>query len=195
MGSPLRALRREQIIAAARRIVADDGLESLTIAAIENAVDFSRGVITYHFRDKDEIVEAVLRSAVDEIDANLVALGGQDLDPEAQVETALRTVLQGFLDRPEAARILLSFSGRIHADPRMAAMSAELYGGYRRWSGSLIEAHGDRFAPVDADGLAGVMVGIVIGLATQTWMDPEGFDPAPALDEACAAVLARLRSG
>src|SRR5205814_9753674 len=53
----LRDLRRAQIVAAAREIVAGDGLESLTIGALEKRLGFSRGVITYHFRDKDEIVE------------------------------------------------------------------------------------------------------------------------------------------
>ena len=34
----------------------------------KHLVPFTRGVITYHFADKDEIVGAVLESVVEEID-------------------------------------------------------------------------------------------------------------------------------
>ncbi len=188
----LRALRRGQIITQARRIVAEDGLEALTIGALEKGLEFSRGVITYHFRGKDEIVEAVLLSAVAEIDARLAALSAQPLGPAEQVEAVLRTVLQGFLDHPEAGRILLSFWGRIPSSPRIREINAQLYRNYRRWSAMLISSHPQSFRAVDVEGMSGLLVGIVIGLATQTYFDPGVFDPEPALREAIASVLARL---
>ncbi len=193
--SALRALRRGQIVAAAREIVAQEGLEALTIGALERRLSFSRGVITYHFRNKDEIVEAVLQSAIDEINARLRALGGAELSPEAEVVAVLRTVLSGFLDHPEAGRILLSFWGRIPSSERIRSLNAELYRNYRRWSTVLLEKHRGVFADCDVEGLAGLLVGIVIGIATQTYFDPAAFEPERVLAEACACVLARLRRG
>lgn len=192
MPSPLRQLRRQQILDAARQIVSQDGLEALTISALEKAVDFSRGVITYHFKNKDEIVEAVLLSAVAEINERLKAVSGQSLGPGDEVKTILRTVLHGFLDHPEAGRILLSFWSQLQSNERIRRINAELYRGYRAWSAKLLEKHKDACAQVSVDGLAGVMVGLVIGLAVQTYFDPENFEPEPALEEACASVLARL---
>ena len=56
----VRDLRRAQIIAAARAIVCRDGLDALTIGALEQKLAFTRGVITYHFAGKDDIVRALL---------------------------------------------------------------------------------------------------------------------------------------
>src|ERR1700722_2409301 len=67
----VRDLRRGQILTAARRLVAEHGLEALTIGALEDRLAFTRGVITYHFANKDEIVRAVFASAIDEIDASV----------------------------------------------------------------------------------------------------------------------------
>src|SRR5688572_18339107 len=123
----VRDLRRGQIIAAARAVVAEGGLEALTIAALEERLGFTRGVITYHFRDKDEIVDAVLASAVAEIDAATLAEVGASQDFEAKVEAVIRTKVRGFLERVEATRILVAFWGRIHQDPRARNANAQLY--------------------------------------------------------------------
>lgn len=57
-------MRREQIIAAVRRIITTAGLEALTIARIAAEANVSRGVVTYHFDDKEEIIHATLRAAM-----------------------------------------------------------------------------------------------------------------------------------
>src|SRR5207249_7078413 len=105
----VRDLRRAQIVAAARALVARGGLEALTVSALEKRLRFTRGVITYHFRGKDEIVRAVLASAVDEIDRATAEEVQASLDFAAKLEAVLRTKVRGFLENREAAHVLLSF--------------------------------------------------------------------------------------
>src|SRR5437773_5389573 len=104
MPSPetVRDFRRAQVIAAARSLVAEEGLEALTIGALEERLAFSRGVITYHFRNKDEIVEAVLAHAVAEIEEALRAELRASESPEERVGAVLRSMVRGFLAHPEA---------------------------------------------------------------------------------------------
>ncbi len=192
--SPLRALRRAQIIAAARRIVAERGLEAMTIGAIEDALDFSRGVITYHFKNKDEIVIAVLDSAIAEIDAATDLMVRASLTPQQKVEAVLRANVQGFVAHTDAGRILLSFWGRLSAHPGIEAVNVQLFRRYRAQSVCLIregQALGV-FADADADAVAALIVGIVIGLATQALIDPAAIDPEPAIRAGAAAVNALL---
>ena len=181
--SGLRDLRRGQIVAAARAIVAEDGLEALTIAALEDRLEFTRGVITYHFHNKDEIVEAVLASAVAEIDAAM----HRELATAGTVKERVRAVLHGqvsgWIEHPEAGKILLSFWGRLGSDPRAAALNAALYRRYREESGAM-----------GNESVAVLLVGIVLGIATQHYFEPGSFDVEAAVDEAAAMVAARLES-
>lgn len=192
----LRDLRRGQILAAGRALVAEGGLEALTISALEKRCAFSRGVITYHFDNKDEIVGAVLKSAIDEIQgatrARLEAAG----DPVERVRVMLRATLEGFLLHPEAAHILLSFWGRIPRDAWATRVNAELYAGFRADAAKVIcdgIAAGALRADVDVSALAVVAVGHVIGVATQVYFQPGAVEPEAAIEEAAACMLARLR--
>ncbi len=190
--SPLRALRRAQIIAAARRIVAERGLEAMTIGAIEDALDFSRGVITYHFKNKDEIVIAVLDSAIAEIDAATDLMVRASLTPQQKVEAVLRANVQGFVAHTDAGRILLSFWGRLSAHPGIEAVNVQLFRRYRAQSVCLIREGQALGVFADADAVAALIVGIVIGLATQALIDPAAIDPEPAIRAGAAAVNALL---
>jgi AcrR family transcriptional regulator len=53
-------IRREQILAAAERLLARNGWAGTTFADICKEAGISSGVLTYHFKDKDEILLAVL---------------------------------------------------------------------------------------------------------------------------------------
>ena len=190
----LRELRRGQIVAVARKIVAEEGLESLTIGALEGRLEFSRGVITYHFANKEDIVHAVLDSAIAEIDAATLAelKGAPSL--EDKVRAMLRSNIRGFVEHAEAARILLSFWGRLGSDKRIKKTNATLYAGYRKGAARLLEAGRaqGKWADLDVDGMAALMVGIVIGIATQVHFDKTSIDWERALDEAMKTVAARL---
>jgi AcrR family transcriptional regulator len=192
----LRELRRGQIVAVARKIVADEGLEALTIGSLEARLAFSRGVITYHFQNKDDIVHAVLESAIEEINANADAQLGGNLSAEERVRTTVRTYVRGFLEHVEATRILLSFWGRIGSDKRARKANATLYAAYRRGAAGLIEAgkaSGEFEADLNVDAMAAALVGVVIGIAMQSYFEKGAVDTEAAVDEAARAFTARLR--
>lgn len=192
----LRDLRRTQIVAAARALVAEGGLEGLTIGALEERLGFSRGVITYHFDDKDEIVEEVLRSAVEDIDADTASEVAAAKSFDDKLRAVLRTKLRGFSANREAGRILLSFWGRLWSDKRARRVNTELFARYRAQSKSLIEAGqsaGVFARDADAAALGALLVGTVIGLATQAAIEEGAFDLDAALDEAARSFAARLR--
>ena len=190
----LRDLRRSQIIAGARSIVASEGIGALTIGALEEILGFSRGVITYHFRDKDEIVDAVLQSAVHEIDLGTKAKVDASATPAEKVRAVLAANLRGFVDHREAGLILLSFWGRLSSDPKARKANAALYARYRERTATLLvpAMASGAFAAHDPQALAAVIVGIVLGLASQAYFDPGCIDLEASLAVATEAVLARL---
>src|SRR5438067_2031815 len=51
--------RREQIVEAAVAIIAEQGLQNLSLSAIEERAGMSRGQLTYYFPTKEDILLAV----------------------------------------------------------------------------------------------------------------------------------------
>jgi AcrR family transcriptional regulator len=190
----VRDFRRGQVITAARQIVAREGLEALTFATLETELGLSRGVITYHFANKDEVVAAVFESAIGEIDEGVRA----GVEAVGSIEEKVRAVLagnvRGFLARTDAVRVLLSFWGRLGVDREARALNASLYARYRARSAKLLaqaRAEG-RNAAVDDAAMSALFVGIVIGVVLQETFAPGAIDVERAIDEATATVLARL---
>jgi AcrR family transcriptional regulator len=194
MPETVRDFRRAQIVAAARRLVAEQGLEALTFGALEERLAFTRGVVTYHFASKDDVVRAVFTSAIDEIDAAVLAQVEASASIEDKVRAILRANVRGFIERAEAGRVLLSFWGRLSSDPEVRRVNAELYARYRGHTAKLLRKAREAGAvgPVDANALATLMVGIVLGIATQHYFDPGRVDVDAAVEEACEAVVARI---
>ncbi len=62
-------VRRRQIVMAVRQLIATEGVGAVTIARIASAMGTSRGVVNYHFKNKDEILRAALQSAVKDASA------------------------------------------------------------------------------------------------------------------------------
>lgn len=193
--APSRAdLRRREIIVAARRLVAEGGLGALTIGALERELTFTRGVITYHFDNKDEIVLALLDDAIAEIDRATALSVQAEAHAVDKLRAAVRGMVHGFLAIEEAGRVLLSFWSRLKDDPRAAAKNAALYARWRAASSELVrwgQAAGE-LGPCDADALGALLVGIVIGVVTQTWFEAGAIDPEAVVTEATAALVARL---
>lgn len=72
----VRGARRNQIIAAVRKVVAEEGIGSVTIARIAEDLGVSRGVVNYHFENKDAILHEALRSATRDAYRSLKADAG-----------------------------------------------------------------------------------------------------------------------
>lgn len=193
----VRDLRRTQIMTQARAIVAKEGLEALTFGALEKRLHFTRGVITYHFSNKDEIIEAVLCSAVNEINERTreAAMAGGTL--AEKIHAVISTTTIGFLENIEATRIIVSFWGRIQSDPSARRRNAELYDGFREKTRSILAqgiVSGELDPDIDTDAVAAAIVGIVIGIVTQTHFQPEAIDPQKLIKVSVRGVLASLSS-
>jgi len=70
MGAPKtrhkRTLEREQVIAAALRVLESDGLDGLTVRRLAAELGVQNPALYWHFKNKQEIVDGLARSIVDE---------------------------------------------------------------------------------------------------------------------------------
>ena len=62
---------RDQVLAAARAIVLEEGFEALTMRKIADAVEYASGTIYLYFESRDEIAFELCRRGFDELLAAL----------------------------------------------------------------------------------------------------------------------------
>lgn len=98
--------RRAQIIAAARALFAEGGLDRVSMRNIAARVGITQAAIYQHFVDKDAILFAVAEvfflHLIEAKERNM----GLDLSPIEMLRTAMRTYVQNGLDHPEEYRLV-----------------------------------------------------------------------------------------
>ena len=185
----VRDLRRAQIVGAARRLVAEQGLEALTFNALESELAFTRGVITYHFRNKADIVAALFESVVSDIDATTYSAVSPSDGLEAAVRAVMSGMIRGFVQNREATAVLISYWSRV---PRTPGVDSELFARYRRHSSRLVRMVGVKASPIRVESIAAIMVAVVIGAVIQLDLDERFATVDAVVDEAVATIYARL---
>ena len=73
--SAARPTRRDEIVAAMIRVIERDGMTAATMRGVARELGFTTGVISHHFRDKRELLHAVLESIFEPWEAAIEAAG------------------------------------------------------------------------------------------------------------------------
>lgn len=108
--------RRAQIVDAAAQVMATEGYSGTSIARIASHLGISKGVITYHFRTKDEILRELVLRFFDE--------GWQHMGPAVDAATGARGKIRAWvgsqLEFFSRHRIRFLATGEIMANHRGA---------------------------------------------------------------------------
>jgi len=115
-GSFIHAARRKQLVAAAIEVIAEVGLARASTVRIAQHAGVSRGVLTYHFRDRADLVEHVVQAVYD--------LGAEMLVPRmARTSTpreSLLAFIAGSVEFYAAHSTAMAALTEIYADARAA---------------------------------------------------------------------------
>jgi AcrR family transcriptional regulator len=85
----IQAARRKQLVRCAIEVIAEVGLARASTVRIAQRAGVSRGVLTYHFRDRADLVEHVVRAVYD--------LGAEVLGPKLALASTPREALLTFI--------------------------------------------------------------------------------------------------
>jgi AcrR family transcriptional regulator len=78
--------KRERLIAAAERLLHQQGVEKTTLVDIAEAADVPAGNVYYYFKTKDDIVAAVVEARRKEVEASLAEITGTNRSPKARLK-------------------------------------------------------------------------------------------------------------
>lgn len=95
-----RARNRQRLIDAAAELMADSGVDNVTVSAITESADLGAGTFYNYFRSREEIIAAVVASAVETMGQRLDVLT-RDMDDAADIYSfSLRHLASAALSDP-----------------------------------------------------------------------------------------------
>ena len=191
---PATTARRTEIIAAAIRVIARDGIRACTVSALESATGFARGHFTYHFNSKEEIIALAFATvgadwATYQVEASAGARAAERL--ESQIRAAARWGQQ----RPEYFRCMMNFRVEMMRDPSAFPRAPEVRAQFLEAAATTIRqgiTEGDFRADLDPAWEARVIFAVVDGFLMHAAMDVAFCPPAELADRAWHLVSSRL---
>jgi AcrR family transcriptional regulator len=106
---PKHAAKRRQIIEAAQRVLARDGLAACTARAVADESPLTKSAIHYYFQDMDEIVDAAMAAHLTAFLDLVRAAADRHTDPAERLWAAVRTYLETFSQQPSTARLWFAY--------------------------------------------------------------------------------------
>ena len=193
--SEQREATRERIVGAALAAFAEKGFHGASTRDIAERAGTNQGLITYHFRSKDEL----WRAAADRIFGMLARRLGEQLaalesdDPRERAREAIRIYVRFAAAHPELFRLMVD-EGK-NAEPRMRWLVdthlAPRYEEFRRFGGARVGGVDDSLLPHAYYVMAGA--GSLIFAVAPECRRLTGLDPGTeAAVEAHADFVARL---
>ncbi|MFT3876330.1 MAG: TetR/AcrR family transcriptional regulator [Propioniciclava sp.] len=178
--------KRDEIVAAATRLIRDEGVHAASISEIIAESHTSAGTIYHHFANKGDIVLAVARAGlVDPLQSALLAQGRSVLGPPDIFRAIVTTVRSGAV---ESALIVQLWAGS-STEPALRTILHSQFQAARQAMYAHIEAWLVDRGAVDAaarvDSVARVTLGQAMGFLAQSTLDPD-FDSDAYVAEATA---------
>ncbi|MFO0968141.1 MAG: TetR/AcrR family transcriptional regulator [Gemmataceae bacterium] len=184
------AIRRQEIIDAAWAIIAERGIQKLSLSEIEKKVGMSRGQLTYYFKAKEDILLAVFDRLVDQWRRRGRPGDGDPRHPlgtaswEEAVAWIMRMVLSEREHQCEFHALQYTFLSQVGHRDDFRDRLARLYAEWRRHMAEHLadslkrRPTSRRFAPRV---FASVVQAMIHGLAMQSVVDPDAFAAAAAV--------------
>jgi AcrR family transcriptional regulator len=182
------SIRREQIVEAAVAVIAEQGIQNLSLSEIESRAGMSRGQLTYYFPTKEAILLAVFDRLLELALQRLGTPQGQACE-EASAWDWIRHLLEKLILEPPAdpqfGCLQYTFLSQSNHREDFRQRLASLYEHWRSGmaQGLAIDAAANPPSRAAAPrALATIVQALLHGLAMQLAADPKAFDPREVVD-------------
>jgi AcrR family transcriptional regulator len=114
--------RRDEIVAIARRVLVDEGLDQFVMRRIAERAGMQLGNLQYYFPTRDDLLEAVVRA---EFARDLAAFETTTDDPARQLAEVIAVLLAGWAEG--GTRVYTPLALLALHDARFASLHEEIY--------------------------------------------------------------------
>lgn len=186
--------RRQQIITAAGRLLARKGWPATTFADICKEAGISNGVLTYHFKDKDEILLAVLENASRTSNDRFFSLLRERTSWHDKLDLIVRSNLSSTEEERDLSRLNLHLLSLAAQRPEIAQRLRQMYtSSMQRAQAEIAQAKEQRqIKRHDPAAVAAVIQMLVIGMSFGSLMLDLSVPTDQLMDEVLTLLLCYL---
>jgi AcrR family transcriptional regulator len=170
-------LRRQHIVEAAFKSIAEEGFEGLRTRDIAAAVGINSATLHHHFPTKDDLIAGVAAHLESRFRSEKTAT--RDDTPEFARQ--FEDVVLYHLQKPDMLAVYREFVARAPRDPAIAALVARLHAGWRESVTVALRrgrADGSLRADLDIDAAASIVLSTAWGLVSGILASPDDLATA-----------------
>ena len=169
--------RRQQLVLAAYREIAERGFEGLRTREVAAEVGVNIATLHYYFPTKEALIRGVVAHAMDRFRSTLAPHGS----PADQLRNHLRAVRKLLRDEPEVGAVMGELALRSARDPSLARIMSEAFLAWQRTLRGLLqraarEGHVSR--DLDNDDVAALIMATLTSLTLPSTASADRTDRA-----------------
>jgi AcrR family transcriptional regulator len=176
--NPLTQIRREQLIAAAYKVINQKGYCDFTVADIAKEAELSVGLVHYYFRDKQSLLSNLFKDTQNRVRENLLAELAKASDPVEKLNIFIDQSFLLFWREKDYFNLLFEFWTQIKRNSGIRSIVQKLYRAYREELARVFQCGVERgiFREMDVSYTATICVSIVQHTIIQHLIDEKAFD-------------------
>jgi len=163
-----------RLLAAARRVLARDGFQGLTLEAITAEAGENKAAVRYHFGSKDALIATLVEWLDHDDSVRLLHPLSEEERRGERLDLLLRLQREG-CSAQEENQLFFELLPHMLREPGMRTRLADLYQWYRDVDRWVLAPEPDDRDRVSAERLAALVIAVGDGLTLQCAADP-GFD-------------------
>ena len=183
-------VRREQLIQATIRCIAEEGLSHTTVNSVARRAGLTAGMVNFHFNSKQELLTATLHAVMDEFVAVIKAAMAEPHDSLAdRLLSLIAASFEPNVSEPAKVAVWYSFWGEAPARSEYVAVCSKVEAFHLECVEDLIaQACAKEDRSINSNALAKGICGLMDVLWQDIMVEQDRFDRAAAI-ETCAQFL------
>ena len=169
-----------QIVQAAIRVLARQGYARTSLMDIAREAGMSKGAVHYHFPTKEALIQVVLKTACDAVQARTIEAWGDSTQPFVSLRKSLETLWEVRANRTDEALVVADLLAQALYDDKLRPQLADFYehaaAQIRDYLLPKLHAAG-LASKLDERVLPRIVIGLLDGLVMQAFVDPEALSP------------------
>lgn len=169
--------RREELVEAAYRAIAERGFEGLRTRDVAGEVGVNIATLHYHFPTKEALIRGVLDHAMDHFRTSLAPHGS----PADQLRNYLRATRTLLIEEPELGAVMAELALRSVRDPSIGSILNEMYDVWHLAVRGLLRRavrEGGLRPEIDSDAVAALIIATLTSMTLPVMADARRGDRA-----------------
>ncbi|MFP6580925.1 MAG: TetR/AcrR family transcriptional regulator [Candidatus Hydrogenedentota bacterium] len=171
-------VRRKQVIDTAIEAIASEGFTQITIAEIAKRVGVSTGVITYHFKNKDDLLEQCIRKLFEAPNAFVIEQVDLQHNFSRKLKVFIEANVEFMLKHRNHSIAMVSSFGAFNSEAARHRILTRQYTKIRTYLTRILDggkSSGD-FRDFSSDAMAQIIFGTLEGLMNQWVLSEKEVD-------------------